>query len=112
VSEPRNTELFNSFMSSPDNKGLHPYRTQAALVLACERIEELEADVASEIRWAKEYLARAEKAEKEAERLRDAAIITDTNGMRCLFCEGQDDDYEGVVHKDDCPLKDGPKCQP
>jgi hypothetical protein len=76
------------------------------------RITELEADRDSEARWAKAYLARAEKAEKEAERLRDAAIITDTNGMRCLFCEGQDDDYEGVVHKDDCPLKDGPKCQP
>jgi hypothetical protein len=76
-------------------------------VLATE-LEQLRADRDSESRWAKEYLARAEKAEAEVKRLRDAAIITDTNGMRCLFCEGQDDDYEGVIHKDDCPLKDGP----
>jgi hypothetical protein len=44
----------------------------------------------------------------EVKRLREAAIITDTNGERCLFCDGQNQDYEGVIHKSDCPLKDGP----
>jgi hypothetical protein len=42
----------------------------------------------------------------DIEYLTSKVIITDTNGKYCAICDGQDDDYEGVIHKADCPLKD------
>jgi hypothetical protein len=43
----------------------------------------------------------------DIEYLASKVIITDTNGQYCAICNGQDDDYEGVIHKAGCPLEDG-----
>ena len=43
MSEPRNTNLYSFFMGHPDIRGPN-FRPQAALILACNRIEELETE--------------------------------------------------------------------
>jgi hypothetical protein len=60
------------------------------------RITELEADRDSEARWAKEYLARAERAEQDAERLAEALKFVefgDSGGVDgpgyCPACGGR-----------------------
>jgi len=49
---------------------------------------------------------RAAIAEKDAriKELETAMIVTDTNGQRCLLCDGYDIDGEGVWHKRECLL--------
>lgn len=49
---------------------------------------------------------------REVERLKslliviaDKAIVTDSNGTFCTVCDGFDQDYEGVFHKDGCAVE-------